>query len=94
MRIVGGTERLECEVTLAKPELGFDEVLDSRIMVLYQICNHSYFSSRPVTKSITIKVCKTIISPVVLCGCESWSLILKEEHGLRAFKKRVLTQEL
>lgn len=92
---MGGTERLECEVTLTKPELGSDEkVLDSRIMVLYQICNHSYFSSRSMTKSITIKVYKTISLPVVLRGRESWSLTLKEEHGLRASEKRVLAQEL
>jgi hypothetical protein len=33
---------------------------------------------------------KTIILPVVLCGCEIWSLILREEHRLRVFEKRVL----
>jgi hypothetical protein len=26
----------------------------------------------------------------VLYGCETWSLILREEHRLRLFKKRVL----
>jgi hypothetical protein len=26
----------------------------------------------------------------VLYGCETWSLTLKEEHGLRAFENRVL----
>jgi hypothetical protein len=33
---------------------------------------------------------KTIISPVVLYGCEIMSLILREEHGLRVFENRVL----
>jgi hypothetical protein len=33
---------------------------------------------------------KTIILPVVLYGCEIWSLTLKEEHGLRVFEERVL----
>jgi len=28
--------------------------------------------------------------PVVLYGCETWSLILREEHGLRVFEIRVL----
>jgi hypothetical protein len=28
--------------------------------------------------------------PVVLYGCESWSLILREEHRLKAFEERVL----
>jgi hypothetical protein len=32
----------------------------------------------------------TTILPVVLYGCETWSLILKEEHGLRVFENRVL----
>jgi hypothetical protein len=27
---------------------------------------------------------------VVLYGCETWSLTLKEEHGLRVFENRVL----
>jgi hypothetical protein len=33
---------------------------------------------------------KTVILPVVLYGCETWSLTLGEEHRLRAFEKRVL----
>jgi hypothetical protein len=28
--------------------------------------------------------------PVVLYGCETWSLTLREEHKLRAFENRVL----
>jgi hypothetical protein len=31
-----------------------------------------------------------IILPVVLYGCEIWSLTLREEHRLRVFEKRVL----
>jgi hypothetical protein len=27
---------------------------------------------------------------VVLCGCETWSLTLREEHKLRVFENRVL----
>jgi hypothetical protein len=33
---------------------------------------------------------KTIISHVVLYGCETWSLTLREEHSLRVFEDRVL----
>jgi hypothetical protein len=33
---------------------------------------------------------KTIILPVVLYGCETWSLTLREEHILRVFENRVL----
>ena len=32
----------------------------------------------------------TIIFPVVLYGCETWTLTLKEEHRLRVFENRVL----
>jgi len=31
-----------------------------------------------------------IICPVVLYGCETWSLTLREELGLRVFENRVL----
>jgi hypothetical protein len=33
---------------------------------------------------------RTIILPVVLYGCETWSLTLKEEHRLRAFVNKML----
>jgi len=37
-----------------------------------------------------IKLYRTIILPVVLYGCETWSLVLGEEHKLRMLKKRGL----
>jgi hypothetical protein len=37
-----------------------------------------------------IKIYRTIILPVVLYGCETWSLTLREEHRLRVFENRVL----
>ena len=30
------------------------------------------------------------ILPVVLCGCETWSLTLREERKLRVFENKVL----
>jgi hypothetical protein len=33
---------------------------------------------------------RTIILPVVLRGCESWSLTLREECRLRVFENKVL----
>ena len=42
------------------------------------------------TKNIKIKIYRTIILSVVLYGCETWSLTLREEHGLRVFGNRVL----
>ena len=37
-----------------------------------------------------IKIHKTITLPVVLYGCETWSVILREEYRLKKFKNRVL----
>jgi hypothetical protein len=37
-----------------------------------------------------IKICRTIILPVVLYGCETWSLTLREECRQRVFESRVL----
>jgi hypothetical protein len=41
-------------------------------------------------KNLKIKIYKNVILPVVLYGCEIWSLTLREEHRLRVFEKRVL----
>ena len=43
-----------------------------------------------VSKNIKIKVYITIIMPVVLYGCETWSLTWREERRLRVFENRVL----
>jgi hypothetical protein len=37
-----------------------------------------------------MRIYKTIILPVVLYGCETWSLTLREVHRLRVFENRVL----
>jgi hypothetical protein len=43
-----------------------------------------------LSKYVKIKIYRTIILPVVLYGCETWSLTLREECRLRVFEKRVL----
>jgi hypothetical protein len=40
--------------------------------------------------NVKVKIYKTIILPVVLCGCETLCLTLREEHRLRVFEKRIL----
>jgi hypothetical protein len=45
-------------------------------------------------KKLKIKICKTVILPVVLYGCEPWSLTLGEERRLRVFENRVLERYL
>jgi hypothetical protein len=43
-----------------------------------------------LSRNEKIEIYKTIILPVVLYGCETWSLTLREEHRLRVFGNRVL----
>ena len=43
-----------------------------------------------LSKNIKIKIYRTIILLVVLYGCESWSLTLREERRPRVFENRVL----
>jgi hypothetical protein len=47
------------------------------------------FSSCLISKNLKIKIYKTVILPVVLYGCETWSLTLREEHRLRGFENSV-----
>ena len=47
-------------------------------------------SSRLLSKNLKIKIYRTIILPVVLYGCEAWSLTLREERKLRVFENMVL----
>jgi hypothetical protein len=47
-------------------------------------------SSRLIPRNLRIKIYRTVILPVVLYGCETWSLTLGEEHRLRVFENRVL----
>jgi hypothetical protein len=54
-------------------------------------CYHSVqsFVFRLLSRNVKGKIQKTIIRPVVLYGCETWSLTLREDHRLRVFENRV-----
>jgi hypothetical protein len=43
-----------------------------------------------LSKNLKIKIYRNIILPVVLYGCEVWSLTLREERRLEVFENRVL----
>jgi hypothetical protein len=53
-------------------------------------CYQSLLSSRLLSRNVKVKIYKTIILPVVLYGCETLPLTLREEHRLRVFENRVL----
>ena len=61
-------------------------------------CYHSVqnlLSSRLLSKNLKIKIYRTIILPVVLYGCETWSLTLREERKLWVFEieENIWTEE-
>jgi hypothetical protein len=47
-------------------------------------------SSHLLSKNVKVIIYKTIILPVVLYGCGTWSLTVREEHKLRLFENRAL----
>jgi hypothetical protein len=47
---------------------------------------HNLLSDR----NTKIKIYRIIVVPVVLYGCETWSITLREGHRLKVFKNRVL----
>ena len=56
-------------------------------------CYHmvqNILSSNLLSKNLKIKICRIIILPVVLYGCETWLLTLREESRLMVFENRVL----
>ena len=47
-------------------------------------------SSCLLSKNLKIEIYRPVILSAVLCGCETWSLTLREERRLRVFENRVL----
>ena len=67
------------------------EEIKSRLR-LGNACYHSVrnlLSSRLLSQKLKIKIIRTIILPVVLYGCETWSLTLRDERKLRVFENMV-----
>ena len=67
------------------------------ILMLGNACHYSVqdlLSSSLLSKNLKIKIYRTIILPVVLYGCETWSLTLREERRLRVFENSVLGEYL
>ena len=59
-------------------------------MKLGNACYHSVqnlLSSRLLSKNLKIGICRTIIFPMVLYVCETWSLTLREERRLRVLRR-------
>jgi len=68
-------------------------ILLGQKILLYHICKCNVIKSfvfQFAIQKVKIKIYRTIILPVVLYGCETWSLTLREEGRLRVFENRVL----
>ena len=73
----GGTDFFLAVSTISKLDLGPTQSFAQRVL-------------KTVSKKLKIKIYRTIMLPVVLYGCETWLLTLREEHRLRVFENRVL----
>ena len=65
------------------------EEIKSRLKI-GNACYHSVqnlLSSSFISKNLKIKIYRSVILPVVLYGCETWSLTLREEHRLRVLRR-------
>jgi hypothetical protein len=77
----------QCQIKVwYRRKLGADRV---RVM-LATVQSRTFFSFCLLPKNIRLRIYKSIIFPVDLCGCDIWSLTLREEHRLMLFENRVL----
>jgi hypothetical protein len=58
--------------------------------MLAAILLRDLLSSCLLSKNVKVKIYKPTILLVVLYGCETWSLTLREEHRLRVSENRIL----
>jgi hypothetical protein len=63
--------------------------IKSRLKCLLSFGAETFVFQFPIQK-LNIKIYRAIILPVVLYGCETWSLTLREERRLRVFDNKVL----
>jgi hypothetical protein len=91
-----GGKALRYEIHKLNPVWNKEEVPQQwNESVIVPICKMRYKTvcsncSCLLSRKLEDKSYKTIILPVVLCGCETWSLTLRGEHILRVFLNRVL----
>ena len=78
--------------SLSEEQNSIQEEIKSRLKVgnacYYLVQN--LLPSTLLSKNLKIKIYRTIILPIVLYGCETWSLTLREKRRLKVFENRVL----
>ena len=86
------TEALQYLRTALTSQHSIQECIKGRLKT-GNACYHSVQSllfAVLLCKNIMVKIYRTVILPVVLYGCETWSPTLREERRLRVFENRVL----
>jgi hypothetical protein len=89
---IGRVEEFKYMGTTLKNQNSIQEEIKCRLM-LGNACYYSMqnlLSSSSLSKTLKIKIYRTIIFPVVLYGCETRSLTLREGLRLRVFENRLL----
>jgi hypothetical protein len=79
------------EMTVTDQNLIQDEI--KRRLNSGNACYHTVqnpLSSHLLSENVKVRIQKTIILLVVLYGCDTWSLTVREGHKLRVFENRVL----
>jgi hypothetical protein len=82
-------EEFKCLATTLKHQISIQEEIKSRL----KSGNACYLSVQNplsynlLSRTIKINIYRTIILPVVVYGCETWSLALKEERRLRVLRR-------
>jgi len=87
-----GVEEFKYLGTTLINQISVQEEIKSNLR-LGNACYHSVQNllySGLLSKNLMIKIYRTIILTVVLYGCETWSLTLREQRGLRVCENRVL----
>ena len=64
--------------------------LSQTYLRLFCMSKQMLLSSRLLSKNLKTKIYRITILPVVLCGCETWSLTSRKERKLRMFENMVL----
>jgi len=85
-------EQFTCLGTATTHQNSIQEEIKSRLKSDNACCHsvQNLLSSGLLSKNLKIRIYRTVILPVVLYGCETWSLTLTEERRLRVFENRVL----
>ena len=82
--------------TILTDQNSIQEEIKSRLKS-QNACYHSVqnlLSFSVLSNNLNNKIDKTVILPVVLCECETWSLTLRKERRLRVSENRMLRRML